>query len=61
MYISIDTVKQNAQEYQVSFTHELMRVMVHGVLHLCGYGDKTEEQQKQMRAAEDKYLNFAEA
>ena len=58
MYISIDTVKANAKEYQVDFREELLRVMVHGALHLCGYRDETEEEQKKMRVAEDKYLKF---
>jgi len=57
MYISIDTVRINAKDYQVNFCDELFRVMVHGVLHLCGYKDKTTDEQQEMRAAEDKYLN----
>ena len=56
MYISVDTVKANAEEYQVDFSNELQRVMVHGLLHLCGYKDHTAEEQKEMRAKEDKYL-----
>ena len=56
MYISIDTVRSNAQYYQVDFRNELLRVMVHGVLHLCGYQDKTTAGQQNMRAVEDKYL-----
>jgi rRNA maturation RNase YbeY len=58
MYISIDTVRTNAEEYQTDFAEELLRVMIHGVLHLCGYDDKTEKDRQQMRAAETKYLNF---
>ncbi len=58
MYISIDTVRTNADEYQTDFAEELLRVMIHGVLHLCGYDDKTENEQQQMRAAEAKYLSF---
>ena len=57
MYISIDTVQSNAKEYQVDFRNELLRVMVHGVLHLCGYKDATVSEQQEMRAAEDKYLD----
>ena len=57
MYISIDTVRVNAKEYQVDFYDELLRVIVHGVLHLCGYNDKTEKEQQQMRTAETKYIN----
>ena len=56
MYISIDTVKANAKYYHVDFRSELLRVMVHGALHLCGYQDKTTDGQQEMRAAEDKYL-----
>jgi len=58
MYISIDTVHVNAKDYQVNFHEELFRVMVHGTLHLCGYRDKTSEEQQKMRIAEDKYLTL---
>ena len=44
LYISIDRVKENANEFNVSFDNELKRVMVHGVLHLMGYSDKSEVQ-----------------
>ena len=57
MYISIDTVQSNAIYYQVDFHNELLRVMLHGVLHLCGYGDKTTDEQQKMRSMEDRYLN----
>ena len=57
MYISIDTVQSNAKDYQVDFHNELLRVMVHGVLHLCGHRDTTINEQQKMRAVEDKYLN----
>ena len=57
MYISIDTVQLNAKDYQVDFHNEMLRVMVHGVLHLCGYKDSTCNEQQEMRAIEDKYLN----
>ena len=58
MYISIDTVRINAKEYQVNFRDELFRVMVHGVLHLCGYRDKTPEEKQEMSLAEDKCLTY---
>jgi len=58
MYISIDTVRINAKEYQVNFRDELFRVMVHGVLHLCGYRDKTPEEKHEMSLAEDKCLTY---
>ncbi len=56
VYISIDRVQDNAATYGVEFWQELYRVMIHGVLHLLGYGDKTAEQQAQMREKEDFYL-----
>ena len=56
MYISIDTVRKNAKDYNVDFYAELLRVMVHGLLHLCGYKDETESQQQKMRVIEDKYM-----
>ena len=58
MYISIDTVKANAKDYFVEFRNELLRVMVHGMLHLCGYNDTSEAEQQQMRNAETKYLDY---
>ena len=59
MYISIDTVKANAIDYGVDFYNELLRVILHGVLHLCGHKDDTEGEKEQMRATENKYLqNF---
>jgi rRNA maturation RNase YbeY len=58
MYISIDTVQSNAREYQTGFHDELLRVMVHGLLHLCGYNDRTKKERQQMRAAETKYLDI---
>jgi len=57
MYISIDTVQLNAKDYQVDFRNEMLRVMVHGLLHLCGYRDITKGEQQEMRAAEDRYLD----
>jgi probable rRNA maturation factor len=56
IFISIDRVKDNARTFDVSFEHELKRVLVHGILHLCGYFDKTEEQEKLMRSKENDYL-----
>lgn len=55
--ISLDTVASNAEKYGVSFVKELHRVMAHAVLHLLGYDDKDEEEQKQMRIAEDEALD----
>lgn len=57
VYISLDRVQENAQIFGKNFDDELLRVIIHGALHLCGYQDKTEAQQKTMRAKEDFYLN----
>ncbi len=57
IYISIDRVKDNARQHQSTFTRELHRVIFHGVLHLCGYKDKTTTQEKVMREKEDYYLD----
>ena len=56
IFISIERVKENALEYGVSTKEELHRVMVHGVLHYCGYKDKSESQSVLMRNKEDYYL-----
>ena len=58
LFISIDTVRNNAQEYGVPFLHELHRVIIHGVLHLCGYGDKSPGEASVMRGKEDFYLRL---
>jgi probable rRNA maturation factor len=56
VYISIERVKENAQQLGVDFLTELHRVMIHGALHLCGYQDKTSKDQLNMRKLEEKYL-----
>ena len=56
IYISIDRVKENAKELNTTFKKEICRVIVHGVLHLCGLKDKTKAQQNEMRAAENNAL-----
>lgn len=58
IYISVDRVKENAVEYRVSFDHELKRVIAHGLLHLCGYGDKNEEEKKLMRQLENDAIDM---
>ena len=58
IYISIDRVKENAKTYKVTFENELDRVMIHGVLHLLGYNDKSKKDQKAMREKEDFYLSL---
>ena len=57
IYISIDRVEDNAVEFSQAFETELLRVMAHGVLHFCGYNDKTDLESSLMRAKEDFYLN----
>lgn len=61
LFISIDSVRENAVEYGTEFEDELNRVIVHGVLHLIGYDDHTEEDQKEMRSKEDYYLQCRRA
>lgn len=56
IYISIDRVRDNANTLGTSFKSELHRVIFHGVLHLCGYKDKTEIEKAKMRGKEDSYL-----
>lgn len=56
IYISVDRVKENAKDFEVSFEDELSRVMIHGILHYCGYKDKTNDEEKLMRSKEDYYL-----
>ena len=53
VYISLDRVKENAEQFNVSFENELRRVMVHGILHMIGLKDKNEEQKRHMRDAEN--------
>lgn len=57
LFISIDTVRDNAQHYGATFERELNRVMVHGVLHLIGYDDHCEEDITEMRSKEDFYID----
>jgi rRNA maturation RNase YbeY len=58
LFISIDRVKENAEELRIPFEHELHRVMIHGVLHLLGYKDKTKKHKTEMTAKEDFYLTL---
>ena len=57
LFISIDSVRENASFYGTEFADELNRVIVHGLLHLIGYDDHTEEDIAQMRAKENYYLS----
>lgn len=56
IYISTDRVADNAKDFNVDFDTELRRVIIHGLLHMCGYGDKTEDEKTRMRSKEDEYL-----
>ena len=58
IYISVETVKENAERYNEKPGMEMNRVILHGILHLLGYKDKTEEQKRQMRSKEDYYLTY---
>ena len=60
LFISVDSVRENAIEYGSSFNGELNRVMVHGILHLIGYDDHTDEDIRQMRSKENYYLSLRE-
>lgn len=57
IFISVDRVKENAKKYEVTFDEELNRVMAHGILHFCGYKDKSDDEKKLMREKENHYLN----
>ncbi|MBK7816765.1 MAG: rRNA maturation RNase YbeY [Sphingobacteriaceae bacterium] len=57
IFISIDRVKDNASKFKTEFTDELHRVLIHGVLHLCGYKDKTKKDASLMRKMEENSLS----
>ena len=57
VYVNEERAKEQALMYEVTFDEELMRLVIHGVLHLIGYDDTNEEAQKKMREREDYYLN----
>jgi rRNA maturation RNase YbeY len=57
LLISTERVQENANVNSTNFGTELLRVLIHGVLHLCGYGDKSSEEAKLMREKEDFYIN----
>jgi len=56
IFISVDRVADNARQLGVPTEHEMRRVLAHGLLHLCGYGDKTDDEAAAMRAKEDSWL-----
>ena len=57
IYISIERVKENARELNINYESELRRVMIHGILHLCGYEDLSAAEKSKMRLKEDYYLS----
>jgi probable rRNA maturation factor len=60
IFISIPRVKENAKKFKTPFETELYRVLIHGILHLCGYKDKTSINKKEMRKREEYYLRHFE-
>ena len=56
VYISIEDVLDNSKIYNISFNNEFKRVLIHGILHLIGYEDNTEEKKEEMRKLENKYI-----
>ena len=58
IFISIDRVRENAHHHSTTFEDELSRVMAHGLLHLLGYSDKTDDEQKEMREKENACLSL---
>lgn len=61
IFISIDRIQENATKFAVTFEQELLRVMIHGFLHFCGYGDKTPTEAERMRAKENEALKHWQA
>lgn len=58
IYISVERVEENAVEFNTKFNNELNRVIIHGILHFCGYKDKTDGEKSKMRQKEDYYLSM---
>jgi len=58
IFISIERVRENAEDFKVSFDDELKRVMVHGILHYCGYKDKSEQDEQLMRDKEEEKMKM---
>ncbi|WP_310555305.1 rRNA maturation RNase YbeY [Flavobacterium sp.] len=58
VYISIERVRENAEDFKVSFDEELRRVMIHGILHYCGFKDKTVSDEQLMRTKEDEKIKM---
>lgn len=60
IFISLDTVRSNSQKYQTKYIEELHRVIIHGILHLCGLKDKSDKDAKEMRMAENEALKLSD-
>jgi len=60
IFISLDTVSSNAEKFNVPYEDELYRVIIHGILHLCGINDKTSEERKMMKKHENEALGMRE-
>ena len=58
LFLSLDTIRTNAETFRVPYDEELHRVIIHGILHLCGLKDKTPEEEEEMRRAEDRALTL---
>jgi rRNA maturation RNase YbeY len=58
LFVSLETVKSNAEKFCTDYYEELHRVMIHGILHLCGLNDKTDEDKKQMKNKENEALRM---
>ena len=58
IFVSLPRISENAETHSKDFNVELHRVLAHGILHLCGYKDKTDDEVKEMRNKEDYYLNI---
>jgi len=58
VFVSVERVKENAADYNVTFHEEIQRVLVHGILHYCGYNDKTESDERIMRSKEEEKMKM---
>ena len=58
IFISVERVRENAEKFEVVFNKELQRVIIHGILHYCGYKDKEQEDIAQMRSKENHYISL---
>lgn len=58
IFVSVERVKENASDYKVTFHEEIQRVLVHGILHYCGYKDKTESEECIMRFKEEEKMKM---